>query len=168
VSESETSIVCINGLEDVIMGDKKLNEYTFPKNAWPQFHLLPDAEPMDCFSLSFGTSAKSEIHLGRWSDVSVPDMKAFLCLIINMGQMALPDIKDYWSSEWIAQIKFVGYIMSRVPFLQIFWMMHVGNDNTEESNRTIKRAKKVEGVVEYIEKQFQKYCSLYALVTSTF
>jgi hypothetical protein len=30
---------------------------------------------------------------GRWSDVSVPEIKAFLGLIINMGLMPLPDIK---------------------------------------------------------------------------
>jgi hypothetical protein len=47
--------------------------------------------------------------------------------------------------------------MSRVRFLQIFWMMHVGNDTTEESSRAIKITKKVHGVIEYIEKQFQKY-----------
>jgi hypothetical protein len=36
-----------------MMGDKKLNAHTFTKNAWPQFHLLPDAETMDYFSLYF-------------------------------------------------------------------------------------------------------------------
>jgi hypothetical protein len=49
--ESETSVVCIDGWGDVTMGDKKLNTYTFTKNAGPQFHLLPDAVPMDYFSL---------------------------------------------------------------------------------------------------------------------
>jgi hypothetical protein len=58
--------------------------------------------------------------------------------------------------------------MSRVRFLQIFWKMHVGNDTTEDSNRANKRTKKVHGVIEYIEKQFQKYFSLYALVAPTF
>jgi hypothetical protein len=57
--------------------------------------------------------------------------------------------------------------MSRVRFLQIFWMMHVGNDTTEESNRDIKRTKKVRRVIEYVEKQFHKYFSLYALVGQT-
>jgi hypothetical protein len=58
--------------------------------------------------------------------------------------------------------------MSRVRFLQIFWMMHVGNDTTKESIRAIKRTKKVHGVIEYIEKLFQKYFSLYALVAQLF
>jgi hypothetical protein len=38
--------------------------------------------------------------------VSVSEIKELLGLIINMGLMPLPDIKDYWSSEWITQIQF--------------------------------------------------------------
>jgi hypothetical protein len=33
----------------------------------------------------------------------------------------------------------------------------VGNDTTEESNQAIKRTRKVHRVIEYIEKQSQKY-----------
>jgi hypothetical protein len=174
--ESETSVVCIDGWEDVTMGDKKPNTYTFTKNAGPQFHLLPDAEPMVYFSLFFNdellnniivetnryTRRKiSELQLSlrsiwsRWSDVLVPEM-VFLGLIINMGLMPLLDIKDYWSSEWITQIPFFDDVMSTVHFSQIFWMMHVGSDNTEESSWVIGRTKKVHRVIQYIEKLFQK------------
>jgi hypothetical protein len=48
--ESETSVACIDGWEDVTFGDKTLNAYTFTKNVGPQFHLLPDAEPINYFS----------------------------------------------------------------------------------------------------------------------
>jgi hypothetical protein len=34
-----------------------------------------------------------------WSDVSVPEVKKFLDLIINMGLIPLPDIKYYWFNE---------------------------------------------------------------------
>jgi hypothetical protein len=47
-------------------------------------------------------------------------------------------------------------------------MMHVGNDATKESNWAIKRTKKVHRVIEYIEKQSQKYVLLYALVAPNF
>jgi hypothetical protein len=50
----------------------------------------------------------------------------------------------------------------------MFWMMHVGNDSTEESNQAIKRTKKVQGVIKYIEKQLQKYFSIYLLDAPTF
>jgi hypothetical protein len=36
-------------------------------------------------------------------------------------------------------------------------MMHVGNDTTEESNWANKRTKKVHGMIENIQKQFQTY-----------
>jgi hypothetical protein len=106
--ESETSVACIDGWEDVTMGDKKLNAYAFTKNAGPQFHLLPDAEPTDYFNLFFNDELSnnivvetnrqvrhkiSELQLSqrsnwsRWSDVSVPEMRAFLGLIINIGLM---------------------------------------------------------------------------------
>jgi hypothetical protein len=59
--ESETSVACIYEWEDVTMGDKKPNAYTFTKNAGPQFHLLPDAEPMDYFSLFFNDELLNNI-----------------------------------------------------------------------------------------------------------
>jgi hypothetical protein len=137
--ESETSVACIDGWEDITMGDKKLNTYTLTKNAGSQFHLLPDAESMDYFSLFFNDQLLNNVetnkyvrrkiselwlnqrsNFSRWSDVSVPEMKAFLGLIINIGLMPLPDIKEHWSSEWITTDKIFCDVMSRVCFLQYF------------------------------------------------
>jgi hypothetical protein len=96
------------------MGDKTLNAHTLSKNAGPEFHLLPDVEPMDYFSLFFNDELLNNIIVqtnryarckilelqispisiwSRWSDVSVPEKKASLGLIINMGLMPLPDIR---------------------------------------------------------------------------
>jgi hypothetical protein len=58
--------------------------------------------------------------------------------------------------------------MSTVRILQIFWLMHVENNTTKESIWAIKRTMKGHWVIEYIEKQFQKYFSLYAFVALTF
>jgi hypothetical protein len=95
------------------MDDKKPKAYTFTKDAGPQFN-LPHAEPMVYFSFFFsdellnnivmkanryGRQKISEFQPSRrsiwssWSDVSVPEMKAFLVLIIDIGLMPLPDIK---------------------------------------------------------------------------
>jgi hypothetical protein len=46
-------VLRVDGWEDVTMGDNKPNAYTFTKNAGPQFNPLPDAEPMDYYSLFF-------------------------------------------------------------------------------------------------------------------
>jgi hypothetical protein len=127
-SKSETSVLLISGWEDVTMCDKKPKAYTFTKNAGTQFNLLPDAEPMDHFSLFFNDDLLNDTVLGTnrfarhnisefqvspryiwfsWYDVSVSEMKA----------LPLLDIKYYWSSEWKTQIQFFGDLLSRFPFL---------------------------------------------------
>jgi hypothetical protein len=48
-SESKTSVLHVDGWEDVTRDDKKPKAYTFNKNAGPQFNFLPEAEPVDYF-----------------------------------------------------------------------------------------------------------------------
>jgi hypothetical protein len=43
------------------MGNKKPKAYTFAKNVGPQFKILPDAEPMDYFSLFFNDKLLNNI-----------------------------------------------------------------------------------------------------------
>lgn len=69
-----------------------------------------------------------------------------------MGLVSIPEMKDYWSSNWLTQVKFFGDIISRNRFLQIFWML-VGNDASEERNRGIRRTRKIHGIIERIERQ---------------
>jgi hypothetical protein len=75
--------------------------YTFTKNVGPQFNFLPDAQSKDYFSLFFNNellnnivietnrytrrkTADSPRSIWSWSDLSVPEVKALLGLIINM------------------------------------------------------------------------------------
>jgi hypothetical protein len=39
----ERVLLCVDGCEDVTMGDKKPKAYIFIENAGAQFNLLPDA-----------------------------------------------------------------------------------------------------------------------------
>jgi hypothetical protein len=99
------------------MCDKTPMAYTFTKNAGPQFNLLPDTEPMDYFRVCifndevlnntvietnrYARYKILELQLSpryiwsMWSDVLVPEVKAFLGLIVNMGIILLPNIIDY-------------------------------------------------------------------------
>jgi hypothetical protein len=95
--------------------------------------------------------------------VSVPEMKAFLGLIINMGLMPLPDIKDNWSSEWITHKIFCD-VMS---FCRYFGLHMWEMISLKKAVGVIRRTKKVHGVIEYIVKQFQNYFSFCALVAPT-
>jgi hypothetical protein len=52
----------------------------------------------------------------------VLEVKAFLGLNVNMGLIPLSNTKDYWSHERKMHKNYVGHVMSRDHFLQIFWM----------------------------------------------
>ena len=63
-------------------------------------------------------------------------MKAFVGLIIQMGLTQLSDIKEYWSTHVTLNLPFFRSVFSRDSFLQIFWMLHVGE--TPSLNRRSK------------------------------
>ena len=46
-------------------------------------------------------------------------MKAFLGIILNMGLVSLPELKDYWSTDMTTQINFFRDVMPRDRLLQI-------------------------------------------------
>jgi hypothetical protein len=62
----------------------------------------------------------------NWRDISMVEMRAFIGVIIQMGLAQLSDIKDYWSTHITLNFPFFRSVFSRDRFLQIFWMLHVG------------------------------------------
>ena len=70
----------------------------------------------------------------NWQPISVSDLRAFLAVILNMGLIEVPTLEGYWSTSWECEIPFFRRVMSRDRFLQIFWMLHVG-----EGDRRIER-----------------------------
>ena len=79
------------------------------------------------------------------------EMKAFVGVIINMGMLKLTDIKEYWSTHTTTNLLFFRRVFSRDRFLQIYWMLHVG-----DLSSTTKRAK-VQPFVDKVIPLFQQY-----------
>ena len=71
----------------------------------------------------------------NWRGITVTEMKAFVGLIIQMGLTQLSDVKEYWSTHVTLNLPFFR-VFSRHRFLQIFWMLHVGE--TPSLNRRAK------------------------------
>ena len=69
----------------------------------------------------------------NWKDVTTDEMKAFIALILNMGIIQLPNLKDYWSTSENTNIPFFRTTFSRKRFLQIYGVFHPGvADGTEK------------------------------------
>ena len=87
----------------------------------------------------------------NWRDITLIEMRAFIGMIINMGLTQLSDIKDYWSTHATLNLPFFRSVFSRDRFLQIYWMLHVG-----ELPSTTKRSK-IQPFIDLLIPLFQRY-----------
>ena len=56
-------------------------------------------------------------RLQNWRDVSVPELKAFIGLVLNMGIIHVPTLQDYWSTDMTANIPFFSQVKNYTQFL---------------------------------------------------
>ena len=84
------------------------------------------------------TNTYARVHLGmlpprrrsifrNWRDITLTEIRAFVGVILQMGLVQLSDIKDYWATHFTLNLPFFRSVFSRDRFLQIFWMIHVGD-----------------------------------------
>lgn len=131
-------------------------DFTVPR---PGFQLLPEQRPSDplgYFQLFFtdellgeivaATNAYSIEKINRkrplqrfsvwhdWADVTVPEMKAFIGVILNMAINPKPEIVDYFSEDWLSKMPFFTEVFGRKRFLQIFWMLHLPTGTSTATN----------------------------------
>jgi dTDP-4-dehydrorhamnose 3,5-epimerase-like enzyme len=46
-----------------------------------------------------------------------------------MGLIQVPEIEAYWSTKWNCSIPFFARVFPRERFEQLFWMLHVSQDD---------------------------------------
>ncbi|XP_053977063.1 piggyBac transposable element-derived protein 4-like [Hylaeus volcanicus] len=154
----------------------KLNFSPGPKNVGPQ---TPEScvEPIDFFKLFFTDELLSNIieqtnryanekikekNLSKrsiwnnWVDVTVEEMSAFIGVILNMGIIITRNLKDYWSQQHNSRIPFFYEIFRRARFQQIFWMLHL-HVNVSNDKSITTRIQKIGNYLDYIDNKFKEY-----------
>lgn len=86
-----------------------------------------------------------------WHDVELIEMKAYFGMILNMAINDRPDIKDYFSQQWIDRMPFFADVMPRLRFAQIHWMLHVSPPITDSVNSVLTRGAKVSNVLKHLQ-----------------
>ena len=66
-----------------------------------------------------GKTFSNNLIWHSWQDVTLPEFKAYLGVILNVAINDKPDIKAYFSHEWLEAQPFFVSIFSRCRFLQI-------------------------------------------------
>ena len=140
----------IDGI-DMIKWKKAESEalcYTYRRTPGPITSLGSDATPRELFCRFFTDEvwdlmvtetnryALENIshtpHARPWEDVIVPEMKAFVGLLILMGIVRLPRLEMYWQVKHpiIATVG-ISSIMSRNRFQQIFRFLHLADSSQQ-------------------------------------
>ncbi|XP_026277352.1 piggyBac transposable element-derived protein 1-like isoform X2 [Frankliniella occidentalis] len=74
----------------------------------------------------------------KWIDVTIPEMKSYLAIVIIMGLNRQPSLKDYWSTNSeIYGCDLIRRIMTRARFQAITGSLHFANNETANSKSPI-------------------------------
>lgn len=88
----------------------------------------------------------------KWTDITVPEMKKFLGLIVLMGQIKKDVLYDYWSTDRTIETPFFSQVMSRNRFVQIMQSWHFANN--DNISRNAHRLAKMQPVIDYLRQKF--------------
>lgn len=112
--------------------------------------------------------AREKIHINTpltqnscwhsWTDITLPELKAFIGVILNMSLNTKPNMEDFFSSNWLDYQPFFKDVFSKERFFQIFWSLHISPpSNTGHILGTLTRSGKVRKFLQYLETRFQEY-----------
>ena len=71
---------------------------------------------------------KTHSLANSWTDTNVPEMKAFLAILLFMGFVKFPSYQDYWTTEDVMQMPGFRSIMPRNRFNAIMQFLHDANN----------------------------------------
>lgn len=74
-------------------------------------------------------SASSQPAADSWIPVTYMEMLSFIAVIILMGLVQKSNIRDYWTTDSYTSTPGIASIMSRDRFLDIFYNLHLSNNN---------------------------------------
>jgi len=104
-------------------------------------------------SLAKGT-LKPHSRIGKWTEVTVDEMKVFVALVILMGIIKKNCLEDYWSTDETISTSFFGKMMSKDRFLLILSNLHLVDNEENTHNDDLY---KVRPFLRMIQENFMKY-----------
>ncbi len=107
-------------------------------------------------------------HARPWHDATVPEMKAFLGMLILMGILDLPRLEMYWQTKYrLIATSGISSIMSRVRFEQLFRFLHLANNANILPSPDPSRDKlfKVRKLLDLVLPKYETEYTLHASVT---
>lgn len=97
------------------------------------------------------TTPASRIH--RWKDLTVPELKVFLALLIHQGNIKINRLQDYWKTDDLYDVGFFKRHMSRDRFMIIYRCLHFSIDDEGHKEE---RLHKVQHLIDYFNNKMRQ------------
>ena len=97
-----------------------------------------------------------EQRLQLWEDVTVPELRAYFCVVIVMGITNLPEMAMYWSSDPFYGNEGIKKVFTRARFKDIGRFLHFSDSSKEpkKGEPQYDRLYKLRHVLEFLKKKF--------------
>ncbi|MGH0150186.1 UNVERIFIED_CONTAM: hypothetical protein FKN15_017021 [Acipenser sinensis] len=82
-----------------------------------------------------GEKQKAKRKNNPWNPVGLNEFYTFLAIILFMGIVRLPSVKDYWTGNDYFGMLFCKQFMSGNRFLAIMWNLCMSNPQDEQNDR---------------------------------
>ncbi|XP_017542257.2 piggyBac transposable element-derived protein 4-like [Pygocentrus nattereri] len=129
--------------------------FQFRPNRTPGYLLEHTQEygPLDLFLLFFSMdviaslcintnkNAKVKKQKGKkykWEPIEIGEFMKFCGMLVFMGVIRCPSIRDYWRTDNVWQTPFVRRIMRRDRFQAISWSLHISDPDKDSENNANK------------------------------
>ncbi len=158
--------------------------YPYTMTAGPTMRLDSDVTPGELFSTFFADDVWDLIvqetnryayanvghtpHARPWEDVTTPEMKAFVGLLIAMGVLHFPRLEMYWQvTHPLLGTPGISSIMSRMRFEQIFRFLHLADSDQQipAGQPGHDRLFKVRGLLDLVLPRFESNYTLHQAVS---
>ncbi|XP_049958104.1 piggyBac transposable element-derived protein 4-like [Schistocerca serialis cubense] len=96
----------------------------------------------------------------NWQDITVPELKAFLGMLILMGVHQLPQLGNYWSSDPILGVTAISLVMAKLRDKKIVENLHC-NDNSTRVKKEKPGYDKLHKIRPVIRVISNKLCKVY-------
>ena len=99
-----------------------------------------------------GNQPSQDSYAGKWFDVTVSEMKAFVAMILLMGIVKLPSYRPHWTTHDLLEFPAFKKIMSRDRFLSIMHFLHLSNneENLQRDHPEHNRLHKIQPFLDMI------------------
>ena len=92
----------------------------------------------------------------QWYDVTVPEIKVFLALVMLMGIVKKNNYRDYWSTDPVNQTPVFCKVMSVNRFTNILRALHFSDNLEAYANNITEKMRKIRSVFDHLRSKFKE------------